>query len=146
MWNVQPVIFEDEDEEALKAEFIRLSAENPDRTPIEIAEYVFRYAQDPSLRSAQAALIWSKDLEVLDRIRHYRLTGGDAEGEIASKKAKLKVLEAIYNDLGQKAADRIKAIELHAQIQGEIIKAVEKTIDDKTRRFPKIVYAQYPDD
>lgn len=146
MWNTAPVIFEDEDEEALKANFIRLCALYPNQPVFEVAAYVFRNQRDHELRSQQAAMIWQKDIEVQERIRQARLNGGEEPTAIESKEEKLRKLQAIYNDSEVKVADRLKAFELHAQIQGEIVKAVDKKITDNTRKAPRqIVFAQSND-
>lgn len=144
MWNVAPVIFEDEDEERLIADFVTYSARYPERDPFEIAAYVFRNQRDNELRANQAAMIWSKDLPILERIRTARLNGGAEPSAVESKESKLKKLEAIYNDDGIKTADRLKAMELHAQIQGEIVKAVDKKVTN-TRPRRQIIFAQAND-
>lgn len=147
MWNVAPVIFEDEDEEALKADFIRLCALYPQQGTFEIAAYVFRNQRDPEMRAQQAAMIWAKDLDIQERIRQARLNGGAEASPIDTKEEKLRKLEAIYDDENVKMTDRLKAMELHAQIQGEIVKAVDKKVTDIGKRSPRqIVFAQYPDD
>lgn len=147
MWNDAPTIFDDEDEEALKADFIRLVALYPQQPIFEVAAYVFRFQRDPELRSQQAAMIWQKDIEVQERIRKARINGGEEPAPIESKEDKLRKLQAIYDDETVKVPDRLKAFELHAQIQGEIVKAVDKKITDNSKRAPRqIVFAQYPND
>lgn len=147
MWTVAPVIFEDEDEEQLKADFIRLRALYPNQDQFEIARYVFRHQVDPELRSQQAAMIWSKDIEVIERIRLASLNGGEEPSPIETKDDKLRKLQAIYNDEQVTVTNRLKAFELHAQIQGEIVKAIDKKITDNSKRAPRqIVFAQYNDD
>lgn len=145
MWNVAPVMFEDEDEEQLKADFITYSARYPDVEPFEIGAYVFRHQRDPEMRSQQAVMIWLKDLDVKERIRLAKLNGGVEDKGVETKEDKLRKLEAIYNDADVSVSQRLKAMELHAQIQGEIVKAVEKKTEDRTKRFPQIVFARYDD-
>lgn len=145
MWTAKPAIFEDEDEEKLKADFIRLCALYPNQDIFEVASYVFRNQRDPELRSQQAGMIWSKDIEVQERIRQARLNGGEEPNPIDTKEDKLRKLEAIYNNEDNKLADRLKAMELHAQIQGEIVKAIDKKVDDGRRKPRQIVFAQYAD-
>jgi hypothetical protein len=146
MWNTAPVIFEDEDEEALKANFIRLCVLYSNQPVFEVAAYVFRNQRDPELRSQQAAMIWQKDIEVQERIRQARLNGGEEPAAIATKEDKLRMLEAIFTNEQNKLPERIKAIELHAQIQGEIVKAIDKKITDNSRKIPRqIVFAQSND-
>ena len=143
MWEVEPVIFEDEDEESLKADFVRLRAIYPDQSIFDIASYVFRHQRDPDTRSQQAAMIWNKDIEIQERIRLARINGGEEPAAIESKEGKLRKLQAIYENELVKVSDRLKAFELHSQIQGEIVKAVDKKITDESRRAPRqIVFAQ----
>lgn len=146
-WETEPLIFEDEDEEALKSDFVRLVALYPEQPVFQIATYVFRKQRDPELRSQQAAMFWQKDIEVQERIRKARLNGGEEPSPIESKEDKLRKLQAIYDNDDNKVIDRLKAFELHAQIQGEIVKAVDKKITDNSKRAPRqIVFAQYADD
>jgi len=144
MWNVAPVIFEDEDEEKLKADFIVLCARYPETEPFEIVAYVFRNQRDPELRAQQAAMIWLKDLDVKERIRQAKLNGGNDKTSVETKEEKLRKLEAIYNDDTLKTSDRLKAMELHAQIQGEIVKAVDKQVTNSRPRR-QIIFAQSND-
>lgn len=145
MWTTKPVIFEDEDEESLKADFIRLCAIYPNQDIFEIAAYVFRNQRDSEMRAQQAAMIWNKDIEVLERIRKAKLNGGEEPNPIDSKEDKLRKLQAFYDDDANKLADRIKAMELHAQIQGEIVKAIDKKVDNQRKVPRQIVFAQYAD-
>lgn len=146
MWNVAPVIFEDEDEEALKADFIRLRALYPNQDQFEIARYVFRKQVDPELRSQQAAMIWSKDLEVMERIRVASLNGGEEPRAIPTKEQRLQQLQAIFEDSETAVKDKVAVARLIAEIQGEIVKAVDKRITDTGRKVPRqIVFAQYDD-
>lgn len=144
MWNASPVIFEDEDESRLIADFVTYSARYPDRDAFEIAQYIFRNQRDPDLRANQAAMIWVKDLEILERIRTARLNGGSEPCAIETKEQKLRKLQVIYDDPDVKVADRLKAFELHAQIQGEIVKAVDKKVTS-TRPRRQIIFAQAND-
>lgn len=146
MWNVAPVIFEDEDEEALKANFIRLCALYPNQPVFDIASYVFRNQQDPELRSQQAAMIWQKDIEVQERIRLARLNGGEEAKPIPSKEKRLEQLQAIFESDETSVKDKLAAARLIAEIQGEIVKAVDKKITDTGRKMPRqIVFAQSND-
>jgi hypothetical protein len=145
MWNAQPVIFEDEDEEKLKADFIRLCALYPSQDIFEIASYVFRHQRDPEMRSQQAGMIWSKDIEIQERIRLARLNGGKEAAPIPDKAARLQMLQTIFEDESQAAKDRLAAARLISEIQGEIVKAVDKKIDHGKRPPRQIVFAQYAD-
>jgi hypothetical protein len=148
MWSQPVTIFEDEDEDALKGEFIRLSALHPTRTPDEIATYVFRNQRDPGLRSAQAAMVWLKDIDVLERIRQARLNGGVEPGGIHTLEEKLRKLQVLYEDESQDLKDRLAAMRLHAEMSGQIVKAIDKKVDNgaKAKAFPTFVIAQYADE
>lgn len=147
MWNTPPVIFDNEDEEALKADFIRLCALYPERTIFEIASYVFRNQVDPELRSSQAAQIWNKDLEVLERIRLAKVNGGVEPKAIPDKSIRLQQLQSIAEDTDVSAKDRIAAARLVAEMEGEIVKAVDKNVTNKSKvSLPTFVIAQYSDD
>lgn len=139
MWNAAVTIFDDEDEEALISRFVELSAIWTNEDAISICRYLFKDMRDPELRAGQAAITWSNDLAVKERIRQHRLTGGNVENEVATKVDKLKVLEGIYKDSECSAKDKIAAIELHAKIQGEIIKAIEQSNNDK-RQPNQVIY------
>ena len=119
MWETPVPIFEDEDEDQLISEFVRLSALYPTYSAYEVAQVVFKGLKDPIMRANQAAMQWSSDLTIKERIRKAALVGANQQ-EIDSKETKLRKLEAIYNDPNIKAADRIKALELHAKISGDI--------------------------
>jgi hypothetical protein len=71
-WTSPVTIFDDEDEEALIAEYVRLSIEYPDYPPFAIAQEVFSDKRDFALRANQAALVWSNRLDIKERIRKGR--------------------------------------------------------------------------
>lgn len=137
MWETNVIFYEDEIEADLISQFVEIRARYPHKDILEITTYIFRNLRDPILRSGQAAIKWNQDIEISERIRTFSLVGNDSD-EIANKKEKLKVLEGIYKDSGVSAKDRIAAINLHAQMQGEIIKAIEQTNHDK-RVPPQII-------
>jgi hypothetical protein len=147
MWNQPVAIFEDEDEDALKADFIRLCAVYPNQDIFEIASYVFRNQRDPLLRSQQAAMVWGKDLEVMERIRQARLNGGVEPSSIDDKETKLRKLQAFYDNEENDMKDRLAAMRLHAEMSGEIVKAIDKKVEtNKVKAFPTFVIAQYADE
>jgi hypothetical protein len=148
MWNVDPVIFEDEDEEALKANFVRLSALYPQQGAFDIAAYVFKNQRDPEMRGQQAAMIWTKDLEIQERIREARLNGGNEPSPIPTKEQRLRQLQALFEDPETAVKDKIGLARLIAEIQGEIVKAIDKSVDHKNKgpALPAFIIAQYKDD
>jgi len=131
MWETPVPIFEDEDEDELIAKFVDLSARYKDRDAYEITAYIFKNLREPT-RALQAATIWSSDLGIKERIEAIRRQGFDTT-PIDSKETKLRKLEAIYNNEDIAARDRLKALELHAQIQGEIKKPGDEEDADKPR-------------
>ena len=139
MWDTPVPIFEDEDEAALISQFVELSARYPDREPFEITGHIFKKLREPTLRSGQAAMIWSKDLDIIERIRHARLNGGSEPNPIDDKDTKLRKLEAIYNNEEVAVSARLKALELHAEMQGEIKKPAESGDENKDKARVPIV-------
>lgn len=127
MWNAPATFFEDEDEDALKAEYIRLRALHPTTEQLEVAAYVFRRQRDPSARSQQASLEWERDIDVRERIRHARLTGGKT---IDTKEQKLSKLQAIYDDENNGLRERILALRLHGEMSGEITKPGDRALGE----------------
>lgn len=145
MWNVAPLIFEDEDEAKLVADFVTFSARYPERDPFEIAAYVFRNQRDPELRAQQAAMIWLKDLEITERIRLAKLNGGAEASPVPDKAARLAMLQKIFEDDSLKAKERIDAARLIAEMSGDIVKAVDKNISHNKRQPRQIIFAKYDD-
>lgn len=143
MWSAPILLFDGEDEEALKAEFVRLSALYPAYPPGEIAQVVFKHLPDPVLRSQQAADAWMAELEVKERIRQARLNGGVEPRPILSKEQQIAQLQALADDDKTPIKEKLAAHRLIAEMQGYVVKAVEKKIDDNRRRFPSVVIAQY---
>lgn len=145
MWNNGPTILEGEDELALRDEFARLCAKYPTQCPFEIGEYVFRNLKDPGLRGQQAAMFWIKDIEVKELIARYK--SGQVEGEpIPSKDQAALLAWSLANDPAADKKDRIAALNLFGQLNGMIVKSVEKKVDDVTRRRPPtILVARYAD-
>ncbi len=142
-WDAPILLFEGEDEEALKAEFIRLSAIYPAYPPYEIAQVVFKGLRDPLLRSQQAADVWIADLEVKERIRQARLNGGVEPRPILTKEQQIAQLQALAEDSQTPVKEKLLAHRLIAEMQGYVIKAVEKSVTDKRAHFPQVVIAQY---
>ena len=136
MWETPVPIFEDEDEAELITRFVELSARYPDREPFEITGHIFKNLREPTLRAGQAAMVWSKDLDIIERIRHAKLNGGSEPNPIDTKEAKLRKLEAIYNNEDNNLRERLKALELHAEMQGEIKKPAES--GDKENDKPRV--------
>lgn len=142
MWETPVPIFDDEDEAELIARFVQMSARYADREPMEICGVIFKNLRDPIMRANQAAMNWSKDLDIIERIHLARLNGGEEEKPVETKAMKLRKLEAMYNDEKMNPRERLKAIELHARITGEI--DGEGGDDNKSRRTPVFNFAIHP--
>lgn len=144
-WSAPVPIFEDEDEAELIARFVEYSARYPKRSAYELCQYIFKDLREPDLRAGQAAAQWSQEIDILERIRLAQLNGGTEPKPLDTKEEKLRKLEAVYDDTEVSMKDRLAAMRLHAEIQGEITKAIEKKTTDLTPRFPRIVHAVYAD-
>jgi len=145
MWNTAPLIFEDEDEEKLLADFVKYSAIHKDRDPFEIAAYVFRNQRDPELRAQQAAMIWAKDIDVAERIRLARLNGGAEGSVIPTKEQRMRQLQEMFEDVTLPVKERIAAQRLLSEMAGDIVKAVDKNVTTGKRQPRQVIYAKYDD-
>jgi len=139
------LIFEDEDEQALKSEFVRLMAKwRAKYSTYEVCTYIFRELREPT-RAFAAAQHWGSDLELLDKID--REINVPKNSNLDSREERLLILKTIYSDINESARERLKALELHAQIEGEIIKQVDKkTTDNTPKQLPVFTFTRYQDD
>jgi len=140
------VFFEDDDEAELRLEYIRLMAKHQNKfSPYEVAKYVFRDCRDPELRSQQAAQVWSNDLEVKEAIDDI-IMGRNKTSDLDDKSQRLRVLKSIYDDPNTPVKERIAAIRVAAELEGEVIKAVDKkvTIRDNVA-LPQFTIMRYDD-
>lgn len=147
MWTAPVPIFEDEDEAELIASFVKMSALYPTYSAYEITRHIFKDMRDPELRASQAALQWSNDLEILERIRQARLNGGAETLALTKELLEQRILTTVEDTtIGyQEKKTRIEGYMAVAELNGWKIKAIEKKTEDKTRRFPQIVHAIYAD-
>lgn len=115
MWETPVPIFEDEDEDELIARFVELSALYPKYSPFEVAGVVFKKLRDPQ-RAAQAAMIWSQDLDIKVRIDQAKLNG-PANGElIASKEQWERKMLALLEDTTIGAQEKKVRLEVYNSI------------------------------
>jgi hypothetical protein len=124
----QPLIFFDgEDETALKAKFVELSAKHKGiYNAYEVAQYVFRDLKEPEVRALQAAQYWGKDLAVLEAIDQAIALGpSDVDTSEAQLKRRLLQLADTHH---ASVRDRVAALRVIAEMQGNIRKAVDKTV------------------
>lgn len=136
MWNAPVIIFDDENEDELINEFIRLRAQFPNRDVYEITAHIFRNLKDPELRSAQAAMQWNKDLAIADRIENYK----QDQEEYTKEKWQDEIL-AVTRDgklTAQDRKSRLDGLRIYGEGQGWIVKAVDKTTNNK-RLPPQVV-------
>lgn len=146
MFSVRPPFFEGEDEAAIRAEFVRLVALYPNANPYDVALHLFKDKfglVDPELRSQQSAAYWLRDIGVQEEIRLERLEGGRGQTQVKSKEQTIRELHAMAEDTGLDAKDRLAAYRLAAELQGQVIKAVDKSIKDTRRKLPTFVIRQY---
>lgn len=135
----QPLIFfADEDEAELKARFVEVAARhfnNPNFDKYDFAKYVFRDLPEPELRAMQAAEYWGKDLAVQQAI----LDLVNYKGEVEGKAKRIALLMSIAEDATAQTKDRIAAIRVASELEGEITKAIEKKVTYPTGQGPQQV-------
>lgn len=144
MWDENPVIFDGEDEAALKTRFVELCAKYyPARSEFEIGEYTFKGLRDASSRGQQAGKVWIRDLEVLERIDEWKLNGDPPSDRSVADKAELqREILARAREAGDKESAAF--YKLLAEMGGHIVKQVDANINE-TRPLPKITFKRYED-
>lgn len=119
-----PIAFlPNEDEAALRAEYIRLAATylKLGYSSYDVAMHVFKDLPDPILRSQQAADYWGKDLEIVEQIRQTAiLDQNDIEADRLERS-----LWAIADDTRVFTKDRLEALKQLAIINGRVVKPIE---------------------
>lgn len=143
MWNADPLLFEDEDEAALRGRFVELWAKYPNRSIVEIGDYIFKDLRNPEVRGAQWAMRWAKDLEVLEAVKKLRQGRVDADGGLPSKAELINMALAIVGNDRVDAKDQVAALKLIAEMQGMVEKNVNKKVEEVKRRMPNIVFERY---
>lgn len=143
MWNAEPLLFDDEDEAALKARFVELWAKYPDRSIVEIGDYIFKDLRNPEVRGAQWAMRWAKDLEVLEAVK--KLRQGQVQSDVATKEEIINSAWALAHSQGVDPKDKVAALKLIAEMQGMIEKNINKKTEEVKRRMPNIVFERYAD-
>jgi len=146
MWTQAVVFFDDENEAELIARFVELSARYPQETAFTIASYVFRNLRDPEARANQAAMLWSNDLDIRERIRVAERNGGTEPEVIDEDEAYYREVLAEARDPANSAAVRYKYHELAAKLKGRIKEPADAGNGQAvTRQLPTFVFAAYPD-
>lgn len=132
------IFFPDEDEAEIKARFVEVAARfygNPNFDKYDYAKWVFRDLREPALRAMQAADYWGKDIDIQQAI----LNLVNYKGEIEGKAKRIALLMSIAEDNSAQTKDRIAAIRVASELEGEITKAVEKKITHEDGGKPKQV-------
>ncbi len=148
MWNAAVTLFDDEDEDALIERFVDYSARWTDYDPISICRHIFKDMRDNELRAGQAAIAWSTDLAIRERIDQRKLNGKPGAEAVTKENLQAKILAAT-EDSHLSHHDKKAKIEgymAYAQLNGWVVKAIEKKTENTTPRFPQIVAHVYPDD
>jgi len=128
-WN-DILFFPGEDAEALKSRFVKLCADFPGFQPIDNARKVFEGLPNPELRIETAARVWAADPKVQARIAEARIK---EPYEIdASLPALLRRTIQVADDAHAERRDKLAAIRLAGELQGLIIKAIDKKIENLT--------------
>lgn len=148
----QLIIYENESEDELLNEFIRLSALYPEYSPYDIAAEVFKGKVDPWARSMQAAQVWSNSLEVRERIRLAKANRNSATSKsntiVSYEELQAEILN-VTRDMTipyQEKKVILEGLRLLAETNGWIKKAIEKKTEDVTRRIPNFLIKRYEDE
>ena len=140
-------IFEDEDEDELKSRFVEMSVAFPNHMPIAITHEIFKNLRDPEMRANQAAIQWSRSLEILERIRQAKLNGGKEPKTLTKVELQNKILACVEDEsisYSEKKA-RIDGYMSIAKLNGWEMRPADTGDDDKGRgHFPKIEYHIHP--
>lgn len=141
----QLIFFPEEDAEEILLRYIDLMAQwQTQYSTYEICKVVFQHLRDPGLRSAQAADVWSKDLEIKEAIRQKVLY---KDGPPKDEKTQYKdVLKSIYEDQLVSARDRVAALRLVAELDGHVIKAVDKKVTKNQATSNTFIFKEYEDE
>lgn len=143
-WGEPPLIYDEEDEAALKARFVELSALHPNRTPEEIGRFIFKDLRDPGFRGEDAGMKWSRELDIIERIRLARLNGGrEVLPELPPKEVVLNEILTLARDPRTDPKDAHALYRTFLETQGHIVKQEAKTIDKKVApAWPVINFVQ----
>lgn len=143
--DAQLIWFENEDSEAILAKYIEFMAVHGVHfSSYDICKSLFSNLKDGLTRAGQATIAWSKNIEVQEAIRQRKLYSEKPKEE----KDQLKqVLKSIYEDQLLQAKDRIAAVRTAAELEGWIIKSVDKKVTDNSPPKPyTFVLKEYEDE
>lgn len=118
---MQPLSFyPGEDESQLKESFVRYKARLPLASDFEVAEKVFEGRPHSAQRSAQAAILWGKDLDVQSEVVELRRKGDVDEPTISREQLTTEILALARNEHLVPIKERLDAYKLAAHINGFI--------------------------
>jgi hypothetical protein len=139
------ILFPGEDEEKLKSEFIKLAAIYRGRyTHYELAQHVFKDLKEPELRAGQAGVLWAKDIDMQERIR-IKIANGVDPIELSKDGLQAKIL-AVTEDPNLTSQDKkatLDGLRLLGEMNGWIIKAIDKKVESKVSGLPQIIIQKY---
>lgn len=130
------IIYAEENIDELRAEYVRLMAKwRTQYRPEQVCQFIFKNLRSPD-RYNVAAYLWANDLEITEQIDN--LVNGKTES-LDKKEHLISQLQALVDLPSTPSKEKIAAIQLIAQMEGLIIKQVEKkstnTDDVTTRHF-----------
>ncbi len=143
-WDTPVPIFEDEDEDELVARFVELSAAHSNEPPIAITNYIFEKLRDPIARANQAALRWSTNLSIRERIRQAKNNGGKELKKITKDELQAKILATTEDETLHHLEKRVRlqGYMNYAQTEGWVMKENDgEDNEGKKQHFPQIVFA-----
>jgi hypothetical protein len=137
-WTDGPIIYEDEDENALIDDFVKVAIDFPNHTHFDWAKEVFAKLRDPH-RFQQAAVYWNNQLSIQKRITEgkRRKPSAKFDGIVIETKEDLQaaILANIYDETITATEKKVRGDQLLyiAEINGWKIKAIDKKINSDER-------------
>jgi hypothetical protein len=120
-WRNHVKLLPGEDEDALKSEFVKISALYKTYSIFEVGQFVFKDLPEAMARGQQAGSIWGNDLAIRERIRLYiPPAGGETPEEYLIRQAKL-----IIEDPNADNRDKNQAMVTIGRLSGIFKKELE---------------------
>lgn len=133
--------YPEENADDLRAEFVRykvLLKNNASYNDLAICQHIFRNLRDPD-RYIVAAQVWGQDIEVAEAINlatHGQINTSDKQADLEAR------FMAIADSSATFAKDKINALLAVAQMNGFIIKQVDKKTTNINDSFQRIVFVE----
>jgi len=126
-------INDDEDAEALLAEFIRLCVHykitdnDGKHTFMTVGRYVFAKLRDPGLRGEQCGKEWGDDIAVLEKIKHHIANGFEEKTSLTKAEWQAKIIAVSENSKlsPQEKKSILDGLRLYGESEGWLIKSAE---------------------